>query len=160
MDCIPVKQDWLGQLLDDLRKPRTLAGAAQTANHLREGRNLYVSPFFFGVSTAFLKELGYPDLAPTANRDAGQHLTEVALQQGGQVIYWWPTDIEQEQWSLYHPVHTKFGPGTTYNGSVYHAFQSRLDVSGRFLRKCRSLLPFTTRLQLRLTRKKWSPPAK
>jgi hypothetical protein len=52
-------------LLNDLRKPDTLVGAAQTANHLREGKNLYSSPLYFAIATAFLKELNYPDMRMT-----------------------------------------------------------------------------------------------
>jgi hypothetical protein len=45
--------------MSDLERAKTLAGAAQTANHLRNGQNLYVSPFFFAISTSYLKELNY-----------------------------------------------------------------------------------------------------
>lgn len=154
IDCIPTKKEWLSDLLRSLEQPRSISGAAQTANHLRDGKNLYVSPFFFGISTAYLKELNYPDMSPTDDMDAGQNLTEAVIKNGGNINYWWPTDIEVEEWALYHPVHTKFGHGTTYNDAVYHAFQSRFDKSGRFIKKCKSLLPAFTRFRLLFTRKK------
>lgn len=151
VDCIPTKQNWMEQLLNDLKTPNTIAGAAQTANHLRDAKNLYVSPFFFGISTAYLRELNYPDMNPTEDMDAGQNLTEQIEKKGGNVKYWWPNHIEEAQWSLYHPEHTKFGPGTTYNDMVYHAFFSRLDQSNRFIKKCKDILPALTKLYLRLT---------
>ncbi len=142
IDCIPTKKDWFHKLLSDLREPRTIAGAAQTANHLRDAKNLYVSPFFFGISTEYLKELNYPDMHMTEDMDAGQNLTEHIIKSGGNIKYWWPTDIEETKWTLYHPEHTEFGPGTTYNDSVYHAFLSLHNLSGRFIKKCRSILPW------------------
>ncbi|MDF2190582.1 hypothetical protein [Paraflavitalea sp. CAU 1676] len=140
IDCVPVSKAWIGWLLSDLQQPRTIAGAAQTANHLRNGENLYVGPFFFGISTAYLKALNYPDMRLTDTMDAGQNLTEVIQQEGGHVKYWWPTQIEKKEWTLYHPVHNSFGPGTTYDNLVYHAFYSRFDLADRFILKSKSLL--------------------
>lgn len=142
IDCIPVKIDWLKMLLEDLEQPRTLAGAAQTANHLRAGKNLYVSPFFFGISIAYLKELNYPDLKMTDDMDGGQNLTEQVIKNRGHIKYWWPTEVEEKQWPLYHPEHTFFGPGTTYNGAIYHAFFSLHNMSNRFFKKCKEVLPW------------------
>jgi hypothetical protein len=122
-------------LLNDLLEPDSLVGAAQTANHLREGKNLYVSPFFFAISTRYLKALNYPDMRMTEQIkktndfpdavDAGQHLSEVVSEHGGKLKFWWPTHIEEEKWPLFHPEHTRFGLGTTYNDCIYHAFYSR-----------------------------------
>ncbi len=150
IDCIPTNKKWLKYLMDDLRKPNTLVGAAQTANHLRSGRNLYISPFFFGISTAYLKELHYPDMrmSEQLNKsneepdavDAGQHLSEVITEHGGNLVYWWPTHIEDEKWPLFDPRHPVFGLGTTYRDSVYHAFYSRSNLSNRFIDKCKYIL--------------------
>lgn len=140
IDCIPTRREWMNRLLDDLLEPRTVVGAAQTANHLRNAKNLYVSPFFFAISTDYLKELNYPDMKMTTDMDGGQNLTEHIIRAGGNVKYWWPTHIEEEKWYLHHPEHTKFGPGTTYNDAIYHAFYSRENLSDGFLKKCRSIL--------------------
>ncbi|RPE05974.1 hypothetical protein EGT74_26860 [Chitinophaga lutea] len=140
IDCIPTTPQWMQLLLNDLLEPRTIVGAAQTANHLRDAKNLYVSPFFFAISTAYLKELNYPDMNMTADMDAGQNLTERILAGNGQVKYWWPTHIEEEKWYLHHPEHNKFGLGTTYNDAIYHAFYSRDNISARFIEKCRAVL--------------------
>lgn len=156
IDCIPTKKNWLHKLLSDIQQPRTIVGAAQTANHLRNGKNLYVSPFFFAISTAYLKELNYPDLKMTSDMDAGQNLTEQIRINGGNIKYWWPTDIEEVQWNLYHPEHTKFGLGTTYNDCIYHAFFSRFDLANRFVIKCKSILPEFVKFYLRITEKKWN----
>ncbi|RFM27815.1 hypothetical protein [Deminuibacter soli] len=140
IDCIPLHKFWLQQLLADLLEPRTIVGAAQTANHLRDAKNLYVSPFFFAISTAYLKALDYPDMNMTDDMDAGQNLTEHIERENGQVKYWWPTHVEDEKWYLHHPQHQVFGLGTTYNDTIYHAFYSRDNLSDGFIRKCKSLL--------------------
>ncbi len=156
IDCIPTKKSWFAKMMNDLSEPGTIVGAAQTANHLRDGKNLYISPFFFAISTAYLKELDYPDMNMTEDMDAGQNLTEQIIKNGGNVKYWWPTDIEEAQWDLYHPEHTKFGLGTTYNDCIYHAFFSRFDLADRFIVKCKSILPELVKFYLRITDKKWN----
>jgi hypothetical protein len=150
IDCIPTQKKWFSLLMDDLLEPHCLVGAAQTANHLRDGKNLYVSPFFFAISTEYLKMLQYPDMRMTKQIkkredfpdavDAGQFLSESVIRQGGKLKFWWPTHIEEDKWPLYHPEHSRFGLGTTYNDSIYHAYYSRNNLSDRFLNKCRSVL--------------------
>ncbi len=39
IDCIPISENWFKDLMEDLHEGQTLVGAAQTANHLREGKN-------------------------------------------------------------------------------------------------------------------------
>jgi hypothetical protein len=150
IDCIPTNKKWINHLLDDLLEPNSLVGAAQTANHLRDGKNLYISPFFFAISTSYLKALNYPDMRMTEQIkksnafpdavDAGQHLSEEVSKNGGKLKFWWPTHIEEEKWDLFHPQHPRFGLGTTYNDCIYHAFYSRNNLSDRFLDKCKAIL--------------------
>lgn len=140
IDCIPVNKNWLQLLLNDLLEPHTIVGAAQTANHLRDAKNIYASAFFFAISTSYLKKLNYPDLKMTGDMDGGQNLSEQIRKAGGNVKLWWPTEIEEVKWSLYHPVHNKFGLGTTYNNAIYHAFYSRDNLSERFIAKCKQVL--------------------
>lgn len=142
IDCIPVKKDWFNKIMEELRKPGTIAGAAQTANHLRNAQNLYVAPFFFAISTSYLEELNYPDMNMTEDMDVGQNLTEEIIKNGGNIKYWWPTNIEEEKWYLHHPEHPVFGLGTTYNDTIYHAFLSLHYLSARFIKKCKSVLPW------------------
>jgi hypothetical protein len=143
IDCVPVDKAWLNVLLEQLSVTRVIAGAAQTANHLRNAQNLYVGPFFFGISTAYLKELAYPDMNMTEDMDAGQNLTETIVNRNGAVVYWWPTHVESPEWYLHHPQHNVFGPGTTYNNLIYHAFLSRFDLADRFILRCKQILKGT-----------------
>ena len=127
IDCVPTQRMWLNKLITDLLEPRTIVGCAQSG---QQGCNLYVSSFCFAISTAYLRELNYPE--------AGQSLTDHIRQQGGGVSFWWPTHVEDPRWQLKHPVHKSFGPGTTYDDMVYHAFEWS-DGTG-FINKCKEIL--------------------
>lgn len=141
IDCIPTKKEWIVHLLTELLENKeTIVGAAQTANHIGDAKNLYISPFFVGISTDFLKKLNYPDATANSKMDVWQNITEQAKLHNGNLKYWWPTDIEEEKWYLHHPVHNKFGIGTTYNDLIYHAFFSRENNSDGFINKCKSIL--------------------
>lgn len=141
IDCIPTSRAWLPKLLNDvLVENYPFVGAAQTANHLQDAKNLYISPFFCCISTKLLKELGYPEAHSTEKWDVWQNITEVALSQSVSMKYWWPTEIEDQVWYLHHPEHNKFGLGTTYEDAIYHAFFSRSDTPDRFVNKCKSVL--------------------
>lgn len=150
IDCVPLSRRWFSPLMECLQQPDTIVGAAQTANHLRDGKNLYIGPCFLAISTEYLARLNYPDMNMTEDMDAGQNLTETIRRDGGNICFWWPTHVEEEQWDLYHPPdHKRFGLGTTYNGLVYHAFLSRFDMADRFLIKCRSLMNYRYFLGIR-----------
>ena len=146
IDCIPTRKEWLPVLLNDLLESKdSIVGAAQTANFDHFKENIYVSPFFVGISTQYLKKLNYPDAThrydgTTDDYDVWQNITNIIISKGGHVKYWWPTHIEEEKWYLHHPQHNKFGLGTTYNDMIYHAFFSRTDSSERFVKKCKEVL--------------------
>lgn len=140
IDCIPLTQDWLDVLKSDLSSDNTIVGAAQTANHLNGGKNLYISPNFFAISTSYLKKLDYPDMSAVDDMDSGHNLTKQIIEADGNLKFWWPTSIEEEKWNLYHSTHTRFGLGTTFNNTVYHGFESRNSLGDNFINKCRLLL--------------------
>ncbi|MEO6290482.1 MAG: hypothetical protein ABIO76_11200 [Ginsengibacter sp.] len=101
-----------------------------------------MAPFFFAISTAYLKEQNYPDMNATAYMAVGQNLTEQVIKNERTVRYWWATEIEEEKWRLNHHQHNKFGLGTPYNNAVYLAFLSIHFLSAGFLDKCKELLPW------------------
>ena len=46
IDCIPLSRLAIIAILSDIMDHRTLAGAAQTANQINNGKNLYIGPMF------------------------------------------------------------------------------------------------------------------
>ncbi len=141
IDCIPTSPNTINILLSQLLDHKTMVGAAQSANHIDEGKNLYVGPFFLGISTKMLKELDYPDFREKEGQyDVAQYFSEkVRETKNYNIRYWWPTNIEVPRWKL-HQSKMGFGLGTEYENLVYHAFESRKADDPRFLKKCKTIL--------------------
>lgn len=140
IDCIPTSPETITRLLFQILDHKTLAGAAQTANHIDNGRELYIGPFFMGVSTRMLKNLGYPDMGAGLNHDVAQNLTtKVKEMKDSNIKFWWPTSVEDPKWDLYQS-DLKFGLGTEYDNLVYHAFESRKMENSRFINKCKEVI--------------------
>ena len=140
IDCIPLSRKAIELLLSQILNRQTIAGAAQTASHLLNGKNLYIGPFFLGITKSLYHRLGNPDMRENTFCDVGGLATAIAKFEGNTKIkYWYPSHVEVPKWDLYQK--GKFGLGTTYRGLVYHAFESRLGESDNsFVRKCREVM--------------------
>lgn len=140
IDCIPLHKEAIERVLQQLSDNKTIAGAAQTANHLLEGKNLYVGPFFMGISKKVYQALGCPDMGSNNSWDIGALPSILAkFREDISIKFWFPTHVEQPKWNLYQ--HGMFGLGTTYEGLVYHAFESRWgDSDSIFMKKCASVI--------------------
>ena len=150
IDCIPVNKKWIDDLLADLKQPDSLVGAAQTANHLRDGKNLYISPFFFAIATEYLKELNYPDMRMTEQikkamifRTPWMQVSICRKSLPNRVAGWYsggPRILKKTNGRYTTRNITRFGLGTTYHDNIYHAFYSRSNLSNRFLEKCKQII--------------------
>lgn len=138
IDAIPLRKEAIFLLLTDLYQGAVLAGAMQTAAHIKDGKNNYVGPFFMGINRTFYVNCGHPSLKATENFDVAGILTERAKDLSLPIKYWVPTSVEISKWPLNKVGY--FGPGTTYNGLVYHAFDSRYGSSLSFISKCKQVL--------------------
>lgn len=138
IDCIPLQKEAIFSLLNDIQDGNTISGAIQTANHKKEGKNVYVGPFFLGISKSLFEKLCIESLDEDDNNDIGGILTSKSLDIGANIKYWFPTEVEMPCWNLYPE--NIFGYGTTYNGMIYHAFQIRFNTKNRFIKKCNSIL--------------------
>lgn len=119
-DCIPVKPDFLNKVFNDIKDEDVLSGIAQTANHLSEGKNIYVGPAFFGISMKLYHEIGNPPFNSNNVGDIGHRLAYSCRDFNRKIIYWYPTHIEIPKWVLYPD--KMFGIGTTYEHMIYHQF--------------------------------------
>jgi hypothetical protein len=138
IDAIPLQKDAIFLILAELVHGAVLAGAMQTAAHINNGMNNYVGPFFMGIQKNFYARCNFPSLKETDSYDVAGVLTHEAMNLSLPVKYWLPTDVEIKKWKLYKMGY--FGPGTTYNGLVYHAFDSRSGSYFNFVNKCRKVL--------------------
>ncbi|WP_434037637.1 hypothetical protein [Formosa sp. 4Alg 33] len=135
IDCIPLKKEAISRVIEEI-KDNTISGCAQTAKHFNNGKNIYVGPCFFAISKEVYNLLGRPDLNENKvlEVDAGGILSKLAPEYGVKLNYWYPTDVEEEKWELYPD--KVFGIGTTYEGLVYHLFESRYQKNiVKFIRK-------------------------
>jgi GTPase SAR1 family protein len=130
IDCIPLHKEAIEIILSQINDKNSIAGAAQSAVHINSGSNLYIGPFFLGLSKTVYNKLNKPDLNGDYNGDfiginqfdvAGR-LTYVAQKNNVNLKYWFPTNVEEEMWPLYQ--HGTFGIGTTYEDKIYHLFRS------------------------------------
>jgi len=93
-----------------------------------------------GISKKMLIYLNYPNFKEYNNGDVAQKITDIVIEKKLNTIFWFPSDIEELKWNLYHHEHKYFGLGTTYEGLVYHAFDSRFSNVLRFVSKCKKVL--------------------
>ena len=140
IDCIPIKKEAISKVLYQIKDGKTIAGAAQTCNHVLNGENLYVGPFFLGLSKTVYNKLNCPDMNEGSFWDVAGLLSIAAVyHKKTRIKYWYPTDVEEPKWDLYK--NGKFGIGTTYENLVYHAFESRLgSCDNGFIKKCSQVL--------------------
>ncbi len=130
IDCIPLQK----QLPDSIAD---LFGCAQQANHI-EDKPLYVSPFFMRIKVRDWIKCGSPSFMPNEFNDVAGRVTSAYEVFGKAVDMLWPVYCEQPLWDL--GTSATFGRGTTYQGGIYHAFESRLGNGQMFIDKCKSVL--------------------
>jgi hypothetical protein len=140
IDCIPLSKFCITRIIDEIKNDVTLSGAAQSANHLNLSNNLYVGPFFLGVSISLIKNLKKYSFSSSDKGDVAQDFTNLVVKKGFKLNFWFPTSIEEPKWKLYSKNHSEFGLGTTYDNLVYHAFESRYSDCSRFLKKCEEVI--------------------
>jgi len=137
IDCIPLDKFTLhhafAQSMDHI------FGAAQKANHIK-GSSVYISPAFIVLSKDNYVKCGMPTFKDGNGFDVGAFVSHVANESGIKLSMLWPTEVEEPKWEL--TASTMFGYGTTYQGLVYHAFESRFnhDSTSRFIAKCKEVI--------------------
>lgn len=138
IDCIPLtkKAFTTGQRKTG-KFSNTLYGCAQQANHI-PGSKIYVSPFFMMFHKDTFAAMEHPYFNASEKGDVGYEVTLDAEQNGVNIEMLWPTEVEEPKWNL--GLASTFGPGTTYQTGIYHAFQSRMGNSEMFVNKCKEVL--------------------
>ena len=160
IDCIPLSEKALPFLARYVAgdNGRGLVGAIQRANHIQNGKHLYVGPFCMAFSKAYYKTVGSPSFVETYRGDAGEELTYRWVEASGftprsggeyyryprNVHFIWPSSCLQPMWDLDYGF--KFGFGTTYGTSAesqlfFHQFNIRVpEMQQIFVKKCEEIL--------------------
>lgn len=135
IDCIPLNRFALGLAEKTIDSLNCLYGAPQSANHL--SNEIYIGAPFVCFTRDLFNEIGQPSFVETEREDVAGEVTRAAQRKGLFLAMLWPSEVEVEKWPLGNSG-TMFGYGTTYQGQIYHAFESRFnhESSNRFIDKC------------------------
>lgn len=143
IDCIPLSPQSFPYLLDTRWsvKKGALVGCAQRANHINNGRHIYVGPFCMALKNSTYKELGSPSFHETQRGDVGEELTYTWENAKKPLYFFWPSDTRVPLWNLIEGI-SEFGLGTTYEDLFYHTFciRNSKDSERMFVEKCQQIL--------------------
>jgi hypothetical protein len=137
IDCIPMNPVILLEAEEKAKEGR-LFGIEQSANHL--GNERYVGAPFICFGRSLWESIGKPSFKETKTEDVAGFVTRCAYWNQKKVEYLSPIACEEPRWKL--PDGTVFGLGTTYEGYIYHAFESRFQhgSTSRFIEKCKEVI--------------------
>lgn len=142
MDAIPLRPDFVGQVMDKIKDGRTLFGGAQQSNHIvvnGSAQHVYVSPCFLAISRNLYEKLGRPTFDHTLRGDCAEELTWRVKEQGFNLGLVYPSKIIDPCYPLDNGLY--FGQGTTYGDLAYHNFcQDRANSEAMFVDKCKETL--------------------
>ncbi len=136
IDCIPLQKDIVNKA-EIFARNGGIIGVAQKASHIPNSI-VYAGPAFLAFSMKTYKALGSPTFTCTDRSDCGGELTYKAIESGLEMILLRPTHVEKPMWDLTE--NTKFGPGTTFDNVIYHAFYSRKNNGDMFIKKCEEVI--------------------
>lgn len=142
-DCIPLRKEAISEYVNIAVKNNWLVGVIQNANHIHDSSD-YIGPGFMVLTDRVYKMLGRPSFHDNERSDCGQELTHEAVKRRVGFIGLPVTDVMQNRWKLKGNIVSDeaslnyFGIGTTYDHSIFHAFESRMNNNaiGIFERKC------------------------
>lgn len=137
IDCVPLSGE-IFEILESRKDTEGLYGIAQSANHLASQE--YVGPPFISFNRQTWEKMGRASFRETQFEDVGGYFTRVATMEGIEKVMLMPSHCEEPKWKL--PDGTPFGLGTTYEGQIYHAFESRFQhgSTSRFIEKCKEII--------------------
>jgi hypothetical protein len=130
IDCIPTVKALPTSHAD-------LFGCAQQANHI-DGKPMYVSPFFMRIKASEWRACGQPSFMPNEFNDVAGRVTRAFELNERPIEMLFPVNCEVPKWDL--GTNSTFGLGTTYQGGIYHAFESRMNNTDMFINKCKQVL--------------------
>lgn len=137
IDCIPLSKKALLNI-DLWQLNHTLYGIEQSANHL--SNESYIGAPCISFTRNIWEQMGRPSFRETSTEDVAGYVTRKAKEYGIRIVKIKPTHCEEPKWML--PDGTAFGLGTTYEGQIYHAFESRFQhgSTSRFIEKCKEVV--------------------
>lgn len=136
IDCIPLNKNIINNLWRLTLYGVSVYGAAQKANHIANSE-IYCSPAFCCFTRELWERTNRATFVDIPGYDVGGFFSAEA-KKVGELELLYPTKVEQPMWDLNNFM--KFGLGTTYGNTVYHAFQSRMNSGTMFIKKCNQVI--------------------
>jgi len=137
IDCIPLNNEIIPKAVGLIQNEDIIFSVAQRASHIPNSI-VYASPAFIGFSKKTFNILDKPSFRETSRSDCGGELTHIANEKNVDVVLLYPSSVEIPKWKLTD--NSMFGLGTNYENSIFHAFESRLNNFGIFIKKCKEIL--------------------
>ena len=138
IDCVPIAEGALERLIEGAEAGR-LIGTVSCANHLDNGRHMFVGPFGMALSKDLWQRLDRPSCVATPRGDVAEELTYSAEAKGLPVEFLMPTASADAIWEL--PNGLRYGHATTYEGGLWHAFEIRHRThQAAFIAQCATFL--------------------
>ena len=139
-DCIPLSAKCIQMYEYEAFTNKCIVGAEQNANHLKDTQD-YISPAFMVLPSEVYNHIGRPSFAPTSRSDCAGEISYAAKEKNVRLSFLKVSHVEKAKWRL-SGSNRMFGWGTTYDGSIYHSFESRMNNNSisMFTRKCKEIL--------------------
>jgi hypothetical protein len=138
IDVIPLNSDIIPNAIKWCKDNIGIYAAAQRAVNIN-GSKKHAAPAFMVFSIKTFNLLGRTSFETTYRSDCGGELTHIANEKNIQIKYLYPSHVERPDFVLEDDI--KFGMGTTYEGGIYHAFESRFTKNDHFfIKKCLEIL--------------------
>jgi hypothetical protein len=133
IDCVPTSKQALLNM-----STVGFGGCAQRANHISNGKHIYVAPFCMHLPLWVYRQMGEPDFGSTERGDVGEELTYIAEAMSIPFALSYPAHVVEPMWDLHDGI--RFGLGTTYDNGFYHNFFSRDPKTAQmFITKCKQI---------------------
>lgn len=137
IDCIPLNDTIVSESIKWVQDNIGIIGVAQRASHIPNSI-IYAGPAFFCISRKTYEFMGRPTFDKNHRSDCGGEFSYIAEEKGVKLNLLYPTNVEVPKWDLNDKI--KFGFGTNFENKIYHAFESRFQNVGMFVKKCQEIL--------------------
>ena len=141
LDCVPMDNRIIKNIVDELIKEECIIGIEQTANHL-DSNFIYAGPACFGITKQVYDKLGGVSFDGTYRSDIAQEHTYVAYEKNISVKFIELISSKNNKWKL--GKERFFGNGCFYSfkdSKIYHQFQTNLeDQKNEFKLECKKII--------------------
>lgn len=149
IDICPLKSSFINEIIDKIKDGRTIFGGAQQSNHISVNgskNHLYASLSYFGISSKIYNAIGRPSFESNYRGDVAEEIAWLIEEKGYNMCLTFPSSFiettpeEQEQYGVpkYWDLGNghRFGLGTVYGDSVFHATMQALPRSTDLFIEC------------------------